>query len=76
MVAKQNRVPPSPFDLGLLTFDLDLDCDNYVKSFQMLKECKVSVNLSFFFFEIGYIVLCEKQFPHQFNFVFRGSFRC
>ena len=50
--------------------------DDYVKSFQMLKECKVSVNLSFSFFEIGYIVLCEKQFPHQFNFVFRGSFRC
>ena len=28
-VAQQNRVTPSPFDLGLLTFDLDLDCDNW-----------------------------------------------
>ena len=29
-VAQQNRVTPSPFDLGLKTLDLDLDldCDN------------------------------------------------
>ena len=29
LVAQQNRVTPSPFDLELWTLDLDLDCDNY-----------------------------------------------
>ena len=28
VVAQQNRVTPSPFDFGLWTLDLDLDCDN------------------------------------------------
>ena len=27
--AQQNRVTPSPFNFGLWTLDLDLDCDNY-----------------------------------------------
>ena len=41
--AQQNRVTPSPFDFGLWTLDLDLDCDN--KGI-FLKEMMIFVNVT------------------------------